>query len=645
MLFVHRCHSSPEMCSLSLTNAKCTCNSFVGRNDKKRIMAKYNLEEQNFNYSLKILFKKKIYVMPKLTILVVAALLVTIVSKAQIPDKVKNFPAFKLRSSILSSLHKPHEHGILHDMKSRSNAPCLKAQNTLGGTGYDFAGKLIATRDGGFIVCGGTNSADGDFSVPAANGNDAYIAKYNKSRHLEWTKTFGGTGDDFFNDIVQTNDGGYFLTGYTSSTDGDVSGNHGAYDVWAVKVNTTGKMEWQKCLGGSSYDFGNAVVQTSYGGYAIAGFTGSNDGNVSGNHNTDGSADGWLVVLGLKGNVLYQHCYGGSSNDDLEGIVKSDFGSLILAGSTSSNDGDVTGNHGGPDAWVIKVNLIGKIVWQKTVGGSGLEFVNNGLLTKTTDENVVTAGYSNSHDGDIQGKNDTVEAYVTKLNAATGNIIWSKSFAEPKYRNSFGVFATSDGGVVQTGASAGNGFDNSTWDVLVSKINKYGTEEWYKKLGGSDFDGAFTGGYESPDGSLNILCLTASSDGDVKNNHGAIDTWIIKLGRCGDRDDDVTSVSVSPNNNIISNTAASSLSAYPNPVVNAATISFSLQQAQKVSLQVFDMSGKLINKLAEETMQPGHHQVTWNATDNNKSAVAAGIYLLKLQTGNNIETKKISVVR
>lgn len=583
--------------------------------------------------------------MKKLTIVIAAVVLFTTITKAQIPDKLKDLPAFKLRASILSSLHKPHAHGILNDMRSSNNAPCLKAQNTLGGSGDDFTDKLIPTRDGGFIVCGGTNSADGDFSVPAANGEDAYIAKYNRFRHLEWTKTFGGTGDDFFNDIAQTYDGGYILAGFTSSTDGDVSGNHGAYDVWAVKVNTTGNMEWQKSLGGSGFDFGNAVVQTFYGGYAIAGFTNSNDGNVSGNHNTDGNGDAWLVELGLKGNVLYQHCYGGSGSDGFAGIVKSDFGSFILGGTTQSNDGDVSGNHGGQDAWVIKVNISGKIVWQKTVGGSGFENSSNGTITKTTDGNVVTEGLSNSHDGDIQSKNDTVSSYVAKLNAATGNIIWSKTFSEPKYRAGEGVFSTRDGGVVETGSSAGNGFDGSTFDVLVSKIDKNGKEEWYKKLGGSSFDGALSGGYESSDGSLNILCQTASTDGDVKNNHGGVDTWLIKLGRCGERDNDITSVSVSPNNNAISNTAASSLSAYPNPVVNAATISFSLQQSQKVSLQVFDMSGRIIKKLAEGEMQPGSHQVTWNATDNNESAVAAGIYLLKLQTGNNIETKKISVIR
>ncbi|MDQ6764262.1 MAG: T9SS type A sorting domain-containing protein [Bacteroidota bacterium] len=569
----------------------------------------------------------------KFTIVFAAIVLSVTILKAQIPDQLKNLPAFKLRASILSSSHKPQAHGILNDMRSSNNAPCLKAQNTLGGSGFDFGGKLIETRDGGFIVCGGTNSADGDFSVPAADGNDAYIAKYNKHRHLEWTKTFGGTGDDFFNDIAQTYDGGYILAGFTSSTDGDVSGNHGAYDVWAVKVNATGSMEWQKSLGGSGFDFGNAVVQTFYGGYAIAGFTTSNDGNVSGNHNTDGNGDAWLVELGLKGNVLYQHCYGGSGSDGFAGIVKSDFGSLILGGTTTSNDGDVSGNHGGQDAWVIKVNISGNIVWQKTVGGTGFENLNNGgIITKTTDGNVVIDGLSNSHDDDIQGKNDTVVSFLTKLNSPTGNIIWSKSFAEPKYRAGEGVFSTRDGGVVETGSSAGNGFDGSTFDVLVSKIDKNGKEEWYKKLGGSDFDGALSSGYESPDGSLNILCQTASTDGDVKNNHGGIDTWIIKLGRCGEKDADENLISANETIAVTKNILDinnPSLKLYPNPAKDVLRVE-GLNTSSKTILSLFNASGKLIQQST----------ATGETYTYSLQKLTAGSYYIKIESDKKTTTLK-----
>ena len=580
----------------------------------------------------------------KLTIAFAAILLCITSVKAQIPDRLKNLPPFKLRAAILSSLNKPRTH-TLNDMRCSDNAPCLKAQTTLGGSNFEEGDKILQTRDGGFVVCGQTFSDDGDFSVPPANNGDAYVAKYNKFDKLEWTKTFGGTGYEVFNDIAQTWDGGYIATGQTTSNDGDVSGNHGGNDVWLVKLSASGKIEWQKCFGGSGDEFGEAVVQTFYGGYAIACFTNSNDGNVSGNHNTDGNFDGWFIQIGFKGNLLFQHCYGGSDFDGFFGMVPSDFGSFILEGASGSNDGDVSGNHGNGDAWVVKVNPLGKIVWQKCVGGSGNENDGINCIATTTDGNVVIDGYSNSPDGDIHAQNDTIVSYLAKLNSATGNIIWSKSFAEPRYRAGFGVFATRDGGIVETGFSAGNGFDNTTYDVLVSKFNKNGKEEWYKRLGGSDFDGAVTG-YETCNGDLNILCQTASTDGDVKNNHGIVDEWIIKLGRCGEKSRDELPVAVSQGNaisNLKSNTI--SLSNYPNPFSSSTTISFSLSQSQKVSIQVFDGAGRLIKTIANEQMQAGTHQFTWNAADENGTAVASGMYYLKFNAGSYAETKKISVLK
>ncbi len=431
----------------------------------------------------------------KLTIVFAAILLCITSAKAQIPDKLKDLPPFKMRTLILSSLNKPHTH-ILNDMRCSPNAPCLNAQTTLGGSNYDQGSNMIQTRDGGFVVCGLTFSNDGDFQTKDTINGDAYLAKYNRFGKLEWTKTYGGTGNDVFNDIVQTYDGGYAVVGQTTSNDGDVSGNHGSNDVWLVKLNASGSIEWQKCYGGIGDEFGNAIVQTLYGGYAIATFTSSNDGDVSGNHNTDGDFDGWFIQVTPKGKLLYQHCYGGSDFDGFFAMVPSYGGSFILEGVSSSNDGDVSGNHGNGDAWVVKVNAFGKIVWQKCVGGSGSESDGANEITTTTDGNVVIDGYSNSHDGDINIQNDTVASYMAKLNSANGNLIWSKSYNEPTYRAGFGIFATKDGGAVEAGYVGPNAFDNPTHDALISKIDKNGKEEWYKRVGGSDFDGALTG-YET----------------------------------------------------------------------------------------------------------------------------------------------------
>ncbi len=559
----------------------------------------------------------------KLIISLTAIVLFTSITKAQqIPDKLKDLPAFKLRALMFSSSRKPHAPGTLHDMHCSPNAPCLKKQTTLGGSNYDQGSKMIQTKDRGFVVCGLTFSNDGDFKTKDTINGDAYIAKYNKFWQLEWTKTYGGSGNDVFNDIVQTYDG-YAVVGQTTSNDGDVSGNHGGNDVWLVKLSASGNIEWQKCYGGTGDEFGNAIVQTFYGGYAIATFTNSNDGDVSGNHNTDGNFDGWFIQVAPQGKLLFQHCYGGSDFDGFFAMVPSDFGSFIIEGGTSSTDGDVGGDHGGGDAWVVKVNAFGKILWQRAVGGSGIDASGSNEITRTTDGNVVINGYTNSHDGDFATQNDTVASYIAKLNSATGKIIWSKSYAEPIYRAGFGIFATRDGGSVEAGFVGPNGFDNTTHDALISKFDKNGNEEWYKRVGGSDFDGALIG-YETWNGDLNILCQTASTDGDVKNNHGNIDEWIIELGHC---DDYMADNAAKTTNAIAAIKDNSSIKLYPNPSKDVATIE-GLNPSSKTTLSLFTISGKLLQQ-----------SVTMGATYTfNLQKLASGSYYIKIQTDKKSTT-------
>lgn len=565
----------------------------------------------------------------KLTIAFAALLCIASV-KAQIPDRFNNLSPFKMRAQILSSLNKPHTH-TLNDMRCSKNAPCLKAQTSLGGSNYDEGHYILQTRDGGFIVCGLTFSNDGDFHATDIINGDAYIAKYNKLRQLEWTKTYGGSGNDVFNNIAQTYDGGYIATGQTTSNDGDVSGNHGNNDVWLVKLSASGKIEWQKCFGGSGDDFGEAVLQTFYGGYAVSCFVNSNDGDISGNHNTDGNFDGWFFQVGPKGNLLFQHCYGGSDFDGFFAMVPSYSGSFILYGASSSNDGDVSGNHGNGDAWVVKVNAFGKILWQRAVGGSGSEAVGANEITTVNDGNVVIDGGSNSHDGDINASNDTSNSFVIKLNAVTGSIIWSKSYTEPSLRYGVGIFATKDGGTVETGDVVPSS-DLSTKDVLISRFDKNGNEEWYKTLGGSDFDGSVNG-YETFNGDLNILCETASTDGDVKYNHGNVDEWIIKLGRCGERLDDEKPVSdnedraVTKKNPGINNPV---IKLYPNPANDVLKIEGLNAASAKTTLSLFNASGKMVQQSA----------ATGETYSFNLQNLAAGSYYIRIESDKKVTTLK-----
>ena len=168
---------------------------------------------------------------------------------------------------------------------------------------------------------------------------------------IQWERSFGGSNDDRFSAVQQTYDHGYIIAGNTNSNDGDVHGNHdtsgNTYDVWIIKLDTTGSIQWNKVLGGTKDDIVSSIQQTNDHGYIIAGNTSSNDGDVSGSHDTSGNTcDVWVVKLDTAGNIQWQKCLGGSMDDAAYSVQQTNDRGYIIAGATSSNDGDVSGNHG-----------------------------------------------------------------------------------------------------------------------------------------------------------------------------------------------------------------------------------------------------------------------------------------------------------
>src|SRR5690606_15934938 len=158
-------------------------------------------------------------------------------------------------------------------------------------------------------------------------------------------------GDDIAYSIQQTFDGGYILAGESNSTDWDVTGNHGGFDYWVVKISDQGSIQWQNSLGGSGNDRANSIIQTTDGGYIVTGYSNSTDGDVSGNH---GGVDFWVVKLNNQGVIEWQKSLGGSNSDAAYNIQQTEDGGYVVAGLSSSNDGDVSENQAGEDFWVVK---------------------------------------------------------------------------------------------------------------------------------------------------------------------------------------------------------------------------------------------------------------------------------------------------
>jgi len=227
-----------------------------------------------------------------------------------------------------------------------------------GGILDETAYSVQQTSDGGFMVTGWTESPDGlDINGShIKNGGavyaDCWVIKLDLAGILQWQKCLGGSGSDFGFSGLQTTDGGYIIVSYTNSNDGDVSGWHGDLDYWVAKLDISGNIQWQKCYGGSSLEIPNEIQQTADGGYIIAGESYSTDGDVKG---LKGKNDYWLVKISNAGTLEWQKCLGGTSYEESHSVKQTSDGGYILAGVSTSVDGDLTGNKGSNDFWVIKL--------------------------------------------------------------------------------------------------------------------------------------------------------------------------------------------------------------------------------------------------------------------------------------------------
>jgi uncharacterized delta-60 repeat protein len=354
---------------------------------------------------------------------------------------------------------------------------------------------------------------------------------------IEWERSLGGSKSDRAYSIQQTEDGGYIVAGTSASDDGDVSGNHGNLDCWVVKLKSNGELDWQRSLGGSKEDGGRSVKPTKDGGYIIAGYSKSDDGDVSENH---GKLDYWIVKLRANGELDWQRSLGGSRDEFVRDVQQTNDGGYIVAGRSDSNDGDVSGNHGDSDFWIVKLKANGELDWQKALGGSDAD--NAHAVRQTSDGGYIVAGSTMSNNGDVsREKYRSWNFWVVKL-TENGAIEWEKQLGGSRVDYAYDIFQTKDDGYIVAGYSASNDGDVSgnhggekyrgvmmyNKDFLVVKLKMDGAIEWQRMLGGSKDDLAWSVQQTSGGGYI-VAGYSESNDGDVSENHGYIDMWTVKL--------------------------------------------------------------------------------------------------------------------
>lgn len=413
---------------------------------------------------------------------------------------------------------------------------CGKEVNTFGGSESDWGNSIIQTSDGGYVITGGTESNDGDFSGMNKGDSDIFVMKLSSQKNIQWTKTYGGSGTDIGNSVIQTRDGGFIITGYSTSNDGDFSGmNRGGRDIVVTKLSSNGEIQWNKTYGGSGGEGGNSIIQTSDGGYILTGETQSIDGDFSGRKTN--WFDIFVMKLSPSGEINWKKTFRGSSGERGKSIIQSSDGGYTLTGSTGSNDGDFSGiNESGTSIFVINLSIFGEIQWIKIFGGTGYD---SGLsIDRTADGGYILTGETYSIDGDFNGlAKGGKDIFVLKI-SFSGDVQWIKILGGSGSDSGVSIRETTDGGYILTGYSTSNdgdfsGMKKGSEYIFVIKLSIYGDIQWNKTFGGGEDDRGKSI-KQTSDGGYVLTGWTESKDGDFRGlNKGNGDIFIIRLDSYG----------------------------------------------------------------------------------------------------------------
>jgi hypothetical protein len=360
---------------------------------------------------------------------------------------------------------------------------------TYGGPDNENAMALVETSDGGYTLAGTTGPGMG-------LGGDCWLVRTDATGNMEWNKTYGGPETEHVMSMVATSDGGYAIAGNTGS-----DFFTGGGDCWLVKTDAYGNMEWNKTYGGDGSEMAFSVIETSDGGYALAGYTGSPDGE-----NTTGfDAENWDVLLvktDQHGNMEWNQTYGGPEDDHARSLVETSDGGYALGGTTTV--------FGSTDLWLIKTDAAGFMEWNRTYGGPEIDWAWS--LVATSDGGYAIAG--------ITGTNPTFagDSLLVKTDEF-GNVEWSHTYGGPDNDQGKALVAMSDGGFAIAGNTNSSGA--GSYDFWLVITDESGDMKWKQTYGGSGIDLAYalvetSDGYYAIAGCRDAFSTTGS------------DFWLIK---------------------------------------------------------------------------------------------------------------------
>jgi hypothetical protein len=463
-------------------------------------------------------------------------------------------------------------------------------QRTYGGADNDYGYSAQPTADGGYILVGHTLSF-------GAGSTDVYLVKTDAGGNPVWTRTFGGSDNDYGWSVRQAPDGGYVIAGITYSF-GRLYG-----DVYMVKTNSAGEAQWTRTFGGSGSDHGYCAEPTADRGFIIVGKYGR----------ATGYDDVFLVKTDSLGEMRWARTYGGDSTDCGWAVQQTADGGYVIAGNTNSFGAS------GWDTYLLRTDASGETLWTRTFGGPGIE--GGYSVRQTADGGYVVAGETESFGA---GNRDV---YVVKTDAG-GNAIWTKTFGGAARDDGNSIQPTSDGGYVIAGATQSHGAGDV--DVYLIKTDSSGDTLWTRTYGGRDWE---IGKSVQPtaDGGYVVVGHTESFGA------GLIDAYLIKTDSLG------RAIAVAEPKTSPARDGALSLACEPNPFRSSTVLCVSGRlDRSAVLVRIYDSQGRAVRSFSALLSPPS---LTWDGRDDAGRPLPAGAYFIRCDVAGKPVTARIVLQR
>lgn len=402
-----------------------------------------------------------------------------------------------------------------------------------GGTNAENPISVKSTPDGGNIFCGVTSSTD--FDVVGLNGtqNDIWLVKADKNGVIQWQKTYLTTGIENPADMILTSDGGYAICG--SIQNGTV------YNILVLKLSNNGTLEWQKQFN-STKAVANRLIQTTDGGFAITGYMNSPpDGEFAGQPSHGLPIDLFVAKLDNTGAFVWGKTFGGSQGDEGKAIIQLSDGNILVGAQSLSNDGDVSGNHQNPtsnsDYWILKLQPNGTVIWKKCYGGYGAEYLNDGFEKNNRYYFIgSTINSSSTPSGDVSGLFDGKDIWFVVLDTS-GTLVRQKCIGGTgNSETAYSISSTLDDNIILAGNSNSNNNyvsgNHGQSDYALIKVDSLGNKLWGKLFGNTsdEYAGVQFGARASVnnDTSFSLLAGSLTAGGEIPSLYGQGDLLLIR---------------------------------------------------------------------------------------------------------------------